>query len=59
MLKEVRHYHNSHKQEILPEYMKNNVTNLLELRNTIYAAAVATMRMSGSKIKNNPYYLQN
>jgi hypothetical protein len=38
-------------QEILPEYMKNNVTNFLELHNTIYAAAVATMRMSGGKIK--------
>jgi hypothetical protein len=34
-------------QEVLPEYMKNNVTNFLELHNTIYTAAVATMRMSG------------
>jgi copper(I)-binding protein len=34
-------------QEILPEYMKSNFTNFPELHNTIYAAAVATMRMSG------------
>jgi hypothetical protein len=34
-------------QEILPEYMKNNVINFLELHNTFYAAAVATVRMSG------------
>jgi hypothetical protein len=34
-------------QEILPEYMKNIVTNFLELHNTIYVAAVATVRMSG------------
>jgi hypothetical protein len=34
-------------QEILPEYMKNNVTNFPELHNTIYTAAVATVRMSG------------
>jgi hypothetical protein len=39
--------------------MKNNVTNFLELHNTIYAAAVATVRMSGGKIKNNLDYLQN
>jgi hypothetical protein len=31
--------------------MKNNVTSLLELHNTIYAAAAATVRMSGGKIK--------
>jgi hypothetical protein len=46
-------------QEILLEYMKNNVINFLELRNTIYTAAVATVRMSGGKIKNNLDYLQN
>jgi hypothetical protein len=56
MPKEVSHYHN---KEILPEYMKNNVTNFLELHVIIYAAAVATMRMSGGKIKNNPDYSQN
>jgi hypothetical protein len=33
-------------QEILPGYMKNNVTNFLELHNTIYAAAVAAVKMS-------------
>jgi hypothetical protein len=38
--------------------MKNNVTNFLELHNTIYATAVATVRMLGGKIKN-PDYLQN
>jgi hypothetical protein len=38
--------------------MKNNVTNFLELHNTIYAP-VATVRMSGGKIKNNLDYLQN
>jgi hypothetical protein len=31
--------------------MKNYVTNFLELHNAIYAAAVATVRMSGGKIK--------
>jgi DNA polymerase III epsilon subunit-like protein len=45
--------------EILLEYMKNNVTNFLELHHTIYTAAVATVRMLGGKIKNNPDYLQN
>jgi hypothetical protein len=45
-------------QEILPEYTKN-VTNFPELHNTIYAAAVATMRMSRGKIKNNSDYSQN
>jgi hypothetical protein len=39
--------------------MKNNVTNFLELLIIIYAAPVATVRMSGGKIKNNPDYLQN
>jgi hypothetical protein len=38
-------------QEILPEYMKNRVTNFLELHNTIYEAAFATVTMSGGKIK--------
>jgi phage terminase small subunit len=37
-------------QEILPEYFKHNVTNFLELHSTIYAAAVATVRMSGASI---------
>ena len=46
--------------EILPEYMKNNVTNFLELHNTIYAAGVATVRMSGGKIRNKQLnYSQN
>jgi hypothetical protein len=39
--------------------MKNNVTTFLELHNTIYAAAVVTVRMSGGKIRNNPDCLQN
>jgi hypothetical protein len=39
--------------------MKNNVTNFPELHSTIYAAAVATVRMLGGKIKNNPDYSQN
>jgi hypothetical protein len=38
-------------QEILPEYLKNNVTNFLELHNTIYTAAVATVRMLGVRIE--------
>jgi murein L,D-transpeptidase YcbB/YkuD len=45
-------------QKILPKYMKNKVTNFPELH-IIYAAAVATVRMSGGKIKNNPDYSQN
>ena len=39
-------------QEIFPNYMKNNVTNFIELHNIIYAAAVATVRMSGRKMRN-------
>jgi hypothetical protein len=39
--------------------MKNNVANFPELNNTIYAAAVATVRMLGGKIKNNLDYSQN
>ena len=39
--------------------MKNNVTNFLELHNTIYAAAVATVRMSDDKIeRKKPRHLQ-
>ena len=38
-------------QEILLEYLKNNVTNFLELHDTIYAAAVATVRMLGARIE--------
>jgi len=37
-------------QEILPEYLKHNVTSFLELRNTIYAAAVTTVSLSGARI---------
>ena len=37
-------------QEILPEYLKHNVTSFLELHNTIYAAAVATVRLLGARI---------
>jgi hypothetical protein len=37
-------------QDILPEYLKHNVTNFLELRDTIYAAAVATVRLSGARL---------
>jgi hypothetical protein len=37
-------------QEILLKYTKNNVTNFLELHNTIYTAAVATVRMSAGNI---------
>jgi hypothetical protein len=36
-------------QEILPEYLKYNVTDFLELHTTIYAAAVATVRISGAR----------
>ena len=36
--------------EILPEYLKHNVTNFLELHDTIYAAVVATVRLSGARI---------
>jgi hypothetical protein len=40
--------------------MKNNVTNFLQLHNTIYAAAFATVRMSGGKIeRKKPCHLQN
>jgi hypothetical protein len=47
-------------QEILPEYMKNNLTNFLQLHNTVYAAAVATVRVSGGKIeRKKPCHLQN
>jgi hypothetical protein len=37
-------------REILPEYLKHNVTNFLELHDTIYGAAVATARLSGARI---------
>jgi len=37
-------------KEILSEYLKYNVTNFLELQNTIYAAAVATVRLSGARM---------
>jgi len=37
-------------QEILPEYLEHNVTSFLELHNTIYAAAVATVRLSEVRI---------
>ena len=37
-------------QEILPEYLKHNVTSFLELHNTIYVAAVATVRLSEVRI---------
>jgi len=37
-------------QEIFPEYLKHNVTNFLELHDTIYAAAVATVRLSGARL---------
>lgn len=37
-------------QEILPEYLKHNVTNFVELHDTIYAAAVATVRLSAARI---------
>jgi hypothetical protein len=47
-------------QEILPEYLKKNVTNFLELHNTIYTAAVATVRMSGVRIERKKLnHLQN
>jgi hypothetical protein len=36
-------------QEILPEYLKNNVTDFLELHTTVYAAAVATVGISGGQ----------
>jgi len=36
-------------QEILPEYLKYNVTNF-ELHNTIYAAAFATVRLSEARM---------
>jgi len=35
---------------MLPEYLKYNVTNFLDLHNTIYAAAVATVRLSGARM---------
>ena len=37
-------------REILPDYLKHNVTSFLELHNTIYTAAVATVRLSGARI---------
>jgi len=37
-------------QEMLPDYLKHNVTSFLELHNTIYAAAVATVRLSEARI---------
>ena len=37
-------------QEILPEYLKYKVTNFLGLHITIYAAAVATVRLSGARM---------
>jgi hypothetical protein len=47
-------------QEILPEYLTNNVTNFLELHNTIYAAAVATIRTLGARIeRKKSNHLQN
>jgi len=47
-------------QEILPKYLKQNVINLLELHNTIYAAAVATVRLSGARIDGKKLnYIQN
>ena len=41
---------NTLNQEILPEYLKTNVTNFLELHNITYAAAVATVRSSGARM---------
>jgi len=38
-------------KEIFSEYLKNNVTNFFELHNTISAAAVATVRMSGGQVR--------
>jgi outer membrane murein-binding lipoprotein Lpp len=47
-------------QEILLEYLKNNVTNFIELLSTVYAAAVATLRMSGARIERKKMnHLQN
>ena len=37
-------------QEILPDYLKHNVASFHELCNTIYTAAVATVRYSGPRI---------
>ena len=37
-------------QEIYLEYLKHNVTSSIELRNTIYAAAVATANLSVPRI---------
>ena len=51
-------------QEILPEYLKKNVANFLELHNTTYAAAVATVRSSGASMdrqidRKKPNHTQN
>jgi hypothetical protein len=40
--------------------MKHNDTNFPELRNTIYAAAVATVRLSGARLDRKQLnYIQN
>jgi len=47
-------------QEILPDYLKHNVTSFLELHNTIYLAAVATVKLSGARIDRKKLnYIQN
>ena len=47
-------------RDILPENLKNNITNFLGLHNTIYAASVATVRMSGARRERKKLnHLQN
>jgi len=47
-------------QEILPDYLKHNVTSFLESHNTIYAAAVTTVKLSGERIDGKKLkYIQN
>jgi hypothetical protein len=37
-------------QDILLDYLKHNVTSFLELHDTIYMTAVATVRLSGARV---------
>jgi hypothetical protein len=51
MFQEASYHHNHHKPGDTSGIFENNVTSFLELHNTIYAAAVATVRKSGARIE--------
>ena len=60
MFPEATYYHNHHTPGDASGIFENNVTSFLELHNTIYAAAVATVRMLGARIERKRLnHLQN